>query len=333
MIKVLLSQEIHPEGRKLLEGKFDVKVAPSAAEAELIEAVKDVEAIILRTNAKITRKIIENAAKLKIISRTGAGVDNVDVDAATEKGILVCNLPAVNNVSVAEHAVALIMHLAKQLSAMDKAVREGKWSIRNSNIAVELEGKILGVIGMGSIGALVAKKCHDGLGMKILAYDPYTKERFKDCDYEFVDDLKELFRRADFVTLHCPDTPQTRGMVTRNLIYSMKTTAYLINTARGTLIDEKALIDALKERRIAGAGLDVFTEEPPEKDNELLKLDNVVLSPHSAAMTKEATIRMSTEAVRAVIDYFEGRQPKHIFNSNELRKKGIKLYFNKENLL
>ncbi|MDN5331466.1 MAG: D-3-phosphoglycerate dehydrogenase / 2-oxoglutarate reductase [Tepidanaerobacteraceae bacterium] len=333
MIKVLLSQDIHPEGRKLLEGKFDVRIAPGAAEADLIEAAKDVEAIILRTNAKITRKVIENAPKLKIISRTGAGVDNVDVDAATEKGILVCNLPAVNNVSVAEHTVALIMHLAKQLSTMDRAVREGKWNMRNSNIAVELEGKILGVVGMGNIGALVAKKCHDGLGMKILAYDPYTEERFKDYDYEFTDDLEELFRRSDFVTLHCPDTPETRGMVKRDLIYSMKPTAYLINTARGTLVDEKSLIMALKERRIAGAGLDVFTEEPPKEDNELLKLDNVVLSPHSAAMTKEATTRMSTEAAQAVVDYFEGRQPKYIFNGNELRKKGIRLYFEMEKLL
>jgi D-3-phosphoglycerate dehydrogenase len=323
MIKVLLSEEIHPEGKKILEGRFEVLVAPDRSEQTLISMVKDVDAIILRTTSKITRKVIENAPKLKIISRTGAGVDNVDVEAATERGILVCNLPAVNNISVCEHVIALIMHLAKQLSFMDKAVRTGNWKARNSNVSVELEGKVLGIVGMGNIGALVAKKCHDGLGMKILAYDPYVKEKFKDYDYEFTDSLERLFKEADFITLHSPKTPETKGMITRELIYSMKPTAYLINAARGGIVDEQALIDALKEKRIAGAGLDVFQQEPPPSDNELLRLDNVILTPHSAALTKEATIRMAVEAAKAVVDYFEGRRPKYIFNINELKNRGL----------
>jgi len=323
MIKVLLSEEIHPEGKKILEGRFEVLVAPDRSEQTLISMVKDVDAIILRTTSKITRKVIENAPKLKIISRTGAGVDNVDVEAATERGILVCNLPAVNNISVCEHVIALIMHLAKQLSFMDKAVRTGNWKARNSNVSVELEGKVLGIVGMGNIGALVAKKCHDGLGMKILAYDPYVKEKFKDYDYEFTDSLERLFKEADFITLHSPETPETKGMITRELIYSMKPTAYLINAARGGIVDEQALIDALKEKRIAGAGLDVFQQEPPPSDNELLRLDNVILTPHSAALTKEATIRMAVEAAKAVVDYFEGRRPKYIFNIKELKNRGL----------
>ncbi|TYP57853.1 hydroxyacid dehydrogenase [Thermosediminibacter litoriperuensis] len=327
MIKVLLSQEIHPEGKKLLEGKFEILTAPDTSQQTLISMVKDVDAIILRTTSKITKEVIENAPKLKIISRTGAGVDNIDVKAATERGILVCNLPGVNNLSVCEHTLAMIMHLAKQLSFMDKAVRKGNWNVRNLNLSVELEGKVLGVVGMGNIGALVAKKCHYGLGMRILAYDPYIKEKFIDCEYEFTDTLEELFRKADFVTLHCPDTPETKGMITRDLIYSMKPTAYLINTARGSLIDEQALIDALKEKRIAGAGLDVFIEEPPKLNNELLKLENVILSPHSAALTKETTIRMSTEAAKAIVDYFEGRQPKYIYNIKELEQKGIRFFY------
>ncbi|MDP9750892.1 hydroxyacid dehydrogenase [Thermoanaerobacter pentosaceus] len=323
MIKVLLSEEIHPEGKKILEGRFEVLAAPDRSEQTLISMVKDVDAIILRTTSKITRKVIENAPKLKIISRTGAGVDNVDVEAATERGILVCNLPAVNNISVCEHTIALIMHLAKQLSFMDKAVRTGNWKARNSNVSIELEGKVLGIVGMGNIGALVAKKCHDGLGMKILAYDPYVKEKFEDYDYEFTDSLERLFKEADFITLHSPETPETKGMITRELIYSMKPTAYLINAARGGIVDEQALIDALKENRIAGAGLDVFQQEPPSCDNELLRLDNVILTPHSAALTKEATIRMAVEAAKAVVDYFEGRQPKYIFNINELKNRGL----------
>jgi len=322
MKKVLLSEEIHPEGRKLLEGKFEIVTAPDTSQQTLISMVKDVDAIILRTRSKITREVIENALHLKIISRTGAGVDNIDVNTATEKGILVCNLPAVNNLSVAEHTIAMILNLAKQLSLMDKAVRNGNWGARNSNISVEIEGKVLGIIGMGNIGSLVAKKCHDGLGMKIVAYDPYVKEKFRDYDYKFVDTLEELFKESDFITLHCPDIPETKGMITRELIYSMKPTAYLINAARGTVIDEQALIEALKEKRIAGAGLDVFQQEPPLSDNELLRLENVILSPHSAALTKEATVRMAVEAVQAVIDYFEGRQPKYIYNYKVLKEKG-----------
>jgi D-3-phosphoglycerate dehydrogenase len=322
MKKVLLSEEIHPEGKKLLNGKFEIVTAPDTSQQTLISMVKDVDAIILRTRSKITREVIENAPHLKIISRTGAGVDNIDVNTATEKGILVCNLPAVNNLSVAEHTIAMILNLAKQLSLMDKAVRSGNWGARNSNISVEIEGKVLGIVGMGNIGSLVAKKCHDGLGMEIVAYDPYVKEKFRGYDYKFVDTLEELFKESDFVTLHCPDIPETRGMITRELIYSMKHTAYLINAARGTVIDEQALIEALKEKRIAGAGLDVFQQEPPSSDNELLRLENVILSPHSAALTKEATVRMAVEAVQAVIDYFEGRQPKYIYNYKMLKEKG-----------
>ncbi|UZQ82182.1 MULTISPECIES: hydroxyacid dehydrogenase [unclassified Thermoanaerobacter] len=322
MKKVLLSEEIHPEGRKLLEGKFEIVTAHDTSQQTLMSMVKDVDGIILRTRSKITREVIENAPHLKIISRTGAGVDNIDVNAATEKGILVCNLPAVNNLSVAEHTIAMILNLAKQLNLMDKAVRSGNWGARNSNISMEIEGKVLGIVGMGNIGSLVAKKCHDGLGMKIVAYDPYVKEKFREYDYKFVDTLEELFKESDFVTLHCPDIPETRGMITRELIYSMKPTAYLINAARGTVIDEQALIGALKEKRIAGAGLDVFQQEPPSSDNELLRLENVILSPHSAALTKEATVRMAVEAVQAVIDYFEGRQPKYIYNYKMLKEKG-----------
>jgi len=310
MTKVLLSQEIHPSAKKLLEDKFEVVTAPDTTQETLIEMVKDVDAIILRTTSKITREVIENAPKLKIISRTGAGVDNVDLEAAEEKGIIVCNQPGVNNVSVAEHAVAMILHLSKQLSLMDASVRGGNWSIRNKNLAVEINGKTLGVVGMGKIGSLVAKLCN-ALGMKILAYDPYASDELKQ-QYEFTT-LENIFKESDFVTIHCPNTPETKGMITEALLNSMKPTAYLINTSRGDVVDEAALIKVLKEKRIAGAGLDVFHKEPVNSDNELLKLDNVILSPHSAAMTKEATIKLAVGAVNAVIDFFEGKTPKYIY--------------------
>lgn len=316
MIKVLLSQDIHPAGKQLLEDKFEVITALDTSQATMINLVKDVDAIILRTASKITKEVINNAPKLKIISRTGAGIDNIDINAASKKGILVCNLPGINNVSVAEHAVAVIMHLAKQLGRMDSAVRNGNWNIRNANLAVEIGGKILGVVGMGKIGSLVAKMCSN-FNMRILAYDPYVNEELKE-HYEFTS-LEELFKESDFITLHCPNTPETKGMITKTLLYSMKPSSYIVNTSRGDVIDEKSLIKILKEKRIAGAGIDVFNKEPVDLNNELLKLDNVVLSPHSAAMTKEATIRAAVEAAKAIIDFFEGRTPQYVYNLNELR--------------
>ena len=313
MTKILLSQEIHPQGRKILEGKFEILLPRDGSQKALEEAVREAEGIILRTTSAVTREVIDAAPKLKIISRTGAGVDNVDLAAAARRGILVCNLPHVNSVSVAEHAVALMLSLAKDLPAMDRAVRGGEWKKRNSGGAVELEGKTLGIVGMGGIGSRVAGKCRHGLGMRILAYDPYAAEAFPGEDYEFTPSLERLFAEADVVSLHCPSIPETRGMITRELLFSMKPEAIFVNCARGEVVDEPALTDLLKERRIAGAGIDVFAVEPPSPDNGLLGLDNVILSPHSAALTREATVRMSTEAARAVVDFFEGRRPRHVY--------------------
>lgn len=323
MKKVLLTQEIHPSGRKLLEGKCKIVVAPDTTQKTLIEYAEDADAIILRSASKATQEVMDNAKNLKVISRTGMGVDNIDVKAATERGIMVCNTPRVNNLSVCEHAIGMILHLAKQLSLMDNAVRSGNWAIRNANIGIELEGKTLGVVAMGDIGSLVAEKCYHGLGMKILAFDPFVKDKFKNSEYEFCDTLERMFKESDFITIHCPYNSNTKGMITKELIFSMKPTAYLINCARGGVIDEKALIDALREKRIAGAGIDVYSQEPPEMDNELFKMENVLLSPHSAGMTKEATARMAIGAAKAVIDFIEGKMPENIFNLVDLKNKGF----------
>ncbi len=316
MKTVLLPQKICDEGLDVLKGKVEVIIAPDPSQETLLKMCVDADAIVLRTTSKVTAEVIDTAKNLKIVSRTGAGVDNVNVEAATKRGILVCNLVGVNSLSVCEHAISLMMVLAKQLPFMDKSVREGFWKARNANVTVELEGKTLGIMALGNIGARVAKKCHDGLGMKILAYDPYARDFFKDYDYEFVDNLEDLFKRSDFISVHCPNLPETKGMITRELLFSMKSDAYFINTARGVVVDEQALIELLRDKRIAGAGLDVFTAEPP--DNELLKMDNVTLSPHVAALTREATIRMATEACQAVIDFFDEKLPKSIYNKKEL---------------
>lgn len=315
--KILLSQKIHPAGMAYLED-FEVITAPDCSPETMLALSKDVNAIILRTTSKVDSEVIENAKQLEIISRTGAGVDNVDIAAATKRKIPVCNLPRANSLSVCEHAIALIMTCAKQLPFMQEGVRCGNWKARNAGTPVEVEGKTLGVVGMGHIGSLVAKKCHDGLGMRILAYDPYVADKFKDYDYQFCQNLLQLFEKADFITLHCPNLPETKGMVTRELLLAMKPDAYLINTSRGPVVDEQALIDVLKEGRIAGAGLDVFEKEPADVDNPLLQMANVAVSPHSAALTKEATIRMSTEAAKAVADFFHGKTPEYIYNKKDI---------------
>jgi len=204
----------------------------------------------------------------------------------------------------------MILHLSKQLSLMDASVRGGNWSIRNKNLAVEINGKTLGVVGMGKIGSLVAKLCN-ALGMKILAYDPYVVKKLKQ-QYEFTT-LENIFKESDFVTIHCPNTPETKGMITEALFKFHEAHGLSNKHIPGRCGRRGSAHKSIKRKRIAGAGLDVFHKEPVNSDNELLKLDNVILSPHSAAMTKEATIKLAVGAVNAVIDFFEGKTPKYIY--------------------
>ncbi|MBM7583232.1 D-3-phosphoglycerate dehydrogenase [Caldicoprobacter guelmensis] len=318
MKKVLLPEKIIDEALQLLKSKVEVVILDDITEQTIINEVHDAFAIILRSRAKITRRIIEAAPKLKIISRTGAGYDNIDVEAATQYGVMVCNLPGINSVPVAEHTIALMLALVKQIPKMDSYVRNKQWHKRNELIAEEVVGKNVGIIGLGKIGREVLVRCK-ALGMNILGYDPYIdKQQFNSNDIQFCNSLDEIFSKADIITLHVPNITETRGMVTKQLIDLMKPTAYIINTSRGEVIDQDALVKALKERRIAGAALDVFHKEPLEPDNPLLELDNVILTPHVAALTKESGVKMAVEAVKQVIDYLEGRMPKYIVNRREL---------------
>jgi len=318
MEKVLLPEKIIDEALQLLKGKAKVVVLDDISEQAIINEVHDAFAIILRSRAKITSRIIEAAPRLKVISRTGAGYDNIDVKAATQHGVMVCNLPGVNSVSVAEHTIALMLALVKQIFKMDNYVRNSQWHKRNELIAEEMAGKTVGIVGLGKIGREVLVRCK-AMGMNILGYDPYVdKKYFSYNDVQFCNSLEEIFSKADIVTLHVPNMFETRQMVTKRLIDLMKPTAYIINTSRGEVIDQDALVEALKERRIAGAALDVFHKEPIEPDNPLLILDNVILTPHVAALTKESGVKMAVEAVKQVIEYLEGRLPKYIVNRREL---------------
>ncbi|MCK4447475.1 MAG: hydroxyacid dehydrogenase [Candidatus Marinimicrobia bacterium] len=318
MKKVLLSKPIDPAGMKVLKDKVEPVILSNFNVETIKKMVADVEGIILRTNIKVTREIIESAPYLKIISRTGAGVDNIEVAAATEKGILVCNTPGVNSIPVAEQALALMLNVAKQLKTMDKAVHNANWKIRYTSKAVDIEGKTLGLVGMGHIGSLLAKKCRLAFNMKVIAYDPYVKQAE---GVELCSSLDQLFSQSDFISIHVPYTEETHHLVDVRLLGLMKPDSCLINTSRGSIVDEKALIEALKNKSIAGAGLDVFEKEPPSPDNLLLKFDNVITTPHSSALSRECVMKVAMTAAQAIVDYLEGRQPKYIYNKNVLQLK------------
>lgn len=324
MKKVLLSQSIDEAGMKLMEGKVEIIIAPDTSEATMRKLCKDVHGIILRTTSQVNKDVIREAKSLQIISRTGAGVDNVDVQAATRRGIPVCNLPGINSLSVAEHTVAFILTLAKRLAFMDKATRKGNWSSRNRYEAIDLKGKVLGLIGVGKIGSRVAIICQKAFNMQILGYDPFISRAGETKNgIQFYGDIRQVFEEADFVSVHVAGTAQTGGLISWNLLCRMKKSAYFINTSRGGVVDEKALIKTLKEGRIAGAALDVFNKEPPFKNSPLLDMENVILSPHSASLTKECVSRLARGSVEAVVDFFCGKLPQSIFNRKELEEAGF----------
>jgi len=320
--KVLLSEDINQHGKDLLTGKAEIIIAPDTSEATAMNMVRDVTGIILRATTKINAAIIGNAPKLKIIARTGVGVDNVDVAAASEKGIFVCNFPGMNNITVAEHTLAMIMALSKQVVHMHNSVKAGNWNERFSEQQMEVGGKTLGIIGMGQIGYMVAKMSHYGLGMKILAYDPYTRSKIKDDFIIFADNLSDLFKEADYISVHVPGTPETKGIVNNEMLVLMKQTAYLINTSRGATIDEPALLEVLSSKKIRGAALDVFWQEPLPKNSPFNSLDNVILSPHCAGSTWESNVRIAIGAAQAVLDVIEGRHPdpQYVYNKEVLKR-------------
>ncbi len=309
MAKVLVAAPLHPRAiEKLKEAGFEVVYEEYPSEERLIELVKDVDALIVRSKPKVTRKVIEAAEKLKVIGRAGVGLDNIDLEAAKEKGIAVLNSPGASTESVAELAIGLMLAVARKIAFADRKMREGVWA-KKQCMGIELRDKVLGVIGMGRIGSRVAYIANKGFGMKIIYYD--AKGRRKDIEEElgaeFVE-LDELLRNADIVTLHVPLLKETYHLINEERLRLMKKNAILINTSRGAVVDTEALVKALKEGWIAGAGLDVYEEEPLPKDHPLTKLDNVVLTPHIGASTTEAQERAGVEIAKKIIDYLKSSQ-------------------------
>lgn len=318
--KVLIVQPIHESGIRLLKREVEVILARDPSVETVCKEVKGIHAVIVRT-APFSREIIECADKLEVIGRHGVGVDNIDIKAASERGIPVVNTPDANMVSVAEHTIGFILALAKRLVISDKATRQGNFAIREEFAASDLEGKTLGIVGAGRVGSTLAKKCKAAFNMKVLAYDPYlSSEKAKEMEVSLCDSLPELLKESDFVSIHVPLTRDTEGLMGEKELKLMKPTAFLINVGRGRIVDEKALAKALKEKWIAGAASDVFSQEPPDPDNPLLKVESIILSPHMAALTKECAIRMAYGVAEGVLDALRGNKPKYVANLDLLKK-------------
>lgn len=268
---------------------------------ELVRAVADVDAIVVRSATKITRRVIEAAPRLRVIGRAGIGVDNIDAEAATERGVVVMNTPRGNATTTAELAIALLLSLARHVPEADRAVRAGQWK-KKGLVGSEITGKVLGVVGLGRIGRIVAERGR-GLGMKVVGHDPYLEPEAGGASpvpgVELLD-LDTLLERSDFVTLHVPLTDSTRNLLSWERLARVKPGSRLIQASRGGVVDEEALLDALVEGRLAGAALDVFLEEPPPIDHPLLKRDDVIVTPHLGASSEEAQLRVAVDVAEQV---------------------------------
>ncbi|MGD0342627.1 MAG: hydroxyacid dehydrogenase [Bacteroidales bacterium] len=322
MKKVLVNEKVSPDALNILKKAGEVVYMPSGDLAEFTKLVKDVTAVMLDTTIKFTPELMDLAPELKVISRTGTGVDNVDVDAATKRGIMVLHTPDANTVTVAEHTLSLIGAITKHLLFLDAETRQGKFkTARRLYLPIDLDGKTLGIIGYGRIGKQVAKRCMAAFNMKVIIYDPYIDDSVIAPGVVRYADEKKVYKEADVVTLHVPLNETTKGHVNEKLLSLMKPTAYLINSARGSIVDETYLVKMLNEDKLAGAAFDVLTNEPPMNNEEFLKSPKTIISPHSAALTTECTVRVACEAATGIVDYLEGRTPKSIFNREGLHIK------------
>jgi D-3-phosphoglycerate dehydrogenase len=273
----------------------------------LQDEVGDCHGILART-ARYPAEVLRAGTHLKVIGRHGVGVDNIDVEAATELGIYVTNAPESNAGSVAEHTIGLIIAAARHFVQCDAALRYGNFEIRNQLFGNDIEGKVLGLIGVGRVGRLVARKAARGLSMKVIGYDPFIDPALVP-EVEFTESIENVLKNSDFVSLHLPVNDTTTGLIDKIRLLKMKPSAYLINVARGGIVRENDLVEILSEKRIAGAALDVFAEEPPSPLNPLLKLDNVTVTPHNAALTRECMDRMAVHAAQGIDEVLAGRTP------------------------
>jgi len=314
MTRILVSDKISEEGLAILQNSgFEVVYKPDISHEDLVKEIAEYDALVIRSRTTVSADVLQNARKLKVIGRAGVGLDNVDVNTATKMGIIVMNTPGGNTISTAEHTIAMLTSLARMIPQADRSMKEGKWD-KKRFVGVELFRKTLGVIGLGRIGSEVAKR-GIAFGMKVLAYDPYiSTEVVKKLGVQPAT-VDEICREADFITVHVPLNDQTRSLIDKRQIEMMKPTVRLINCARGGIINEDALLEALQSKRIAGAALDVFTTEPLPEDHPFRKLDNIILTPHLGASTSEAQEGVAKEVAEQIVDALSGRVIRNAVNA------------------
>ena len=309
LYKILVSDPVSEEGLKLLREVASVDVRTDLSPQDIMEIIGEYDGLLVRSGTQVTAELIAAGKKLKVIGRAGVGVDNINVEKASEQGILVINAPEGNTISAAEHTMALMLALARNVPQASASLKEGQWK-RSKFIGLELHKKTLGVIGLGRIGSEVAKRARV-FGMNVLAYDPYiSAERAEKIGVVPVS-LEEIMARADFITLHIPKSTATHHLIGAAELARMKKGVRIINCARGGLIDEKALYQAIVDGRVAGAALDVYEEEPPDSDNPLLQLEQVIGTPHLGASTQEAQVNVAVQVAEEMVNFLKG-EPIHM---------------------
>ncbi|MFA4875796.1 MAG: phosphoglycerate dehydrogenase [Methanoregula sp.] len=310
--RVLVSDPLAEEGLVILRAAVDVDVKTDLKEDELCTIIGEYDALLVRSGTEVTAKVIEAGKKLKFIGRAGVGVDNVDMEAATRKGIIVANAPEGNTLAATEHTMAMMQSLARNIPQANASLKKKEWK-RSRFMGVELNEKTLGIVGFGRIGREVAKRA-SAMDMKCVAYDPFiTKERAAQLGVEMMS-MADLFKVADVITVHTPLIPETKHVINAKSIATMKDGVRIINCARGGIIDEKALYDAIKSGKVAGAALDVFEEEPPT-ESPLLTLDQVIVTPHLGASTVEAQLNVAVSVAKQCIEVLNGRSAKYVVNA------------------
>ena len=314
-MKVLVADELSPEGLETLRSapELTVEVKVGLAPAELKAIVGQYDALAVRSATKVTADTLENPGRLKVIGRAGVGVDNIDVEAATRKGVVVMNTPGGNSVAVAELTIALMLDLLRQLVPAIVTTRAGRWEKKRFAGGHELFRKTVGLVGFGSIGQLVAQRCL-AFGTTVIAYDPHPIEASRRLGVQIVS-LDDLFRHADIVSLHVPLMENTRSLVGRSQLGLMRRGGYLVNCARGGIVDEDALADALRDGTLAGAAMDVFATEPVPKDHPLLAVDNFLCTPHLGASTEEGQLACASQLAEQLVEYARTGHVRHAVNA------------------
>ena len=311
-MKVLITEAISDEGVDILRCHTDVDIRLGLKPEELISAISDYEALVVRSQTQVSAQVIQAGKELQVIARAGAGVDNIDLEEATRHGIIVVNAPAGNTISAAEHTIALMLALARHIPQASAVLKSGVWR-RGDFLGTEVRNKTLGVIGLGNVGSEVARRAKN-LEMKLIAYDPFISvDHAHNLQVELVP-LEQLFKESDFITIHAPLTKATKGLIGAKVLGLVRPTVRIINTARGGIIDEKALAKAIKEKRVAGAAIDVFATEPTTQ-SALFEEDNIIVTPHLGASTAEAQVMVAKDVAEQIIDVFEGRPAKYSVNA------------------